>query len=94
MAHDDRLAGLIARPSIPDVVSDFRAYLTRPGNSEWGSLHIVLADGNTGDIHVGYCIEFAREKADTEGERLGPILFGMSRTQRKKLPFAVGRVNP
>lgn len=80
------------KPSLPDVAAMFRAYYQQPGNGAWGSLHIVLDDGNTDDDSVRLCIGFAQERGDTEGERLANILLAMSRTQRRKLPFvASGR---
>jgi hypothetical protein len=75
------------KPSIPDVVPDFRAYYAK--NPSWGSLHIVLDDGNVEDGSVRFCIEYAQQSGDAEGERLGKILLTMSQTQRRKLPQCV-----
>lgn len=77
------------KPTIPDVVGRFSDYLKIPGNGSWGSLHIVLDDGNIGNDHVLYCIGCAEENGDGEGRELGLILLSMSKTQRKKLPDAV-----
>lgn len=77
----------MTKPSILEVIKDFRAYLAQ--HPEWGSLHIVLADGNTADSHVRFCIDTAREGRDSEGERLARILLTMSITQRRKLPFSL-----
>lgn len=77
------------KPAISDVAERFASYLRQPGNGEWGSLHIVLADGNTDDGSVRWCAEWARERGDDEGEQLAGILLSMSRTQRRKLPFVV-----
>ena len=77
------------KPSIPDVVERFADYKSMPGNGMWGSLHIVLDDGNVEKQHVEWVAEYAREKGDVEGEALGRILLQMSMTQRKKLPHAV-----
>lgn len=77
------------RPAIPDVVDRFAGYYAAPGNGAWGSLHIVLDDGNVRNHDVTFCIEQAQEKGDVEGEALGRILLSMSKTQRLKLPEAV-----
>jgi hypothetical protein len=71
------------KPTIPEVIDRFRAY--HDANITWGSLHIVLDDGNVRDDDVTFCIEWAREHDDAEGESLGRILLQMSKTQRKKL---------
>lgn len=75
------------KPTIPEVVDAFVAYHER--EPVWGSLHIVLDDDNVGDDSVRFCIEYAKEKGDAEGQRLAEILLTMSRTQRLRLPFAV-----
>lgn len=74
------------KPNIPDVAADFRAY--HAANLAWGSLHIVLDDGNVEDSSVEFCIKYAQENGDMEGERLAKILLTMSPTQRRKLPRA------
>lgn len=71
------------KPTIPEVVERFRAY--HRFNPVWGSLHIVLDDGNVSDAHVLFCVAEARSRNDAEGERLALILLEMSRTQRRKL---------
>ena len=73
----------MTRPTIPSVLPLFISYRRRHG--AWGSLHIVLDDGNVRDSDVGWCIEHARERGDAEGEALGRVLLAMSRTQRRKL---------
>ena len=70
------------KPTIPEVIERFRAYQERPGNGAWGSLHIVLDDGNVTDSDVAFCIDVARDKGDEEGEALARILLRMSKTQR------------
>jgi hypothetical protein len=77
------------KPSIPQVVERFAAYRSKPGNDEWGSLHIVLSDGNLTDDSVRFCIAWARDHSDTEGLALATVLLSMSRTQRLKLDRAV-----
>lgn len=75
------------KPSISDVREAFRAY--REENLVWGSLHIVLDDGNVSDADVRFCVDCARQRGDVEGERLALILLQMSRTQRLKLPYSL-----
>ena len=75
----------MTRPTIPDVLPLVRAYLAKEGNICGGSLHIVLEDGNVADCDVTFCIEWAREHGDPEGEKLGQLLLTMSRTQRLKI---------
>jgi hypothetical protein len=77
------------KPSIPQVIQRFAAYRSQPGNREWGSLHIVLSDGNVGEDSVRFCMAWARDHNDTEGLALAAILLSMSRTQRLKLDRAV-----
>lgn len=77
------------RTSIPDVLDQFVDYLVKPGNGVWGSLHVVLDDGNVGNDTVRWVTDYARERGDEDGVRLGEILQAMSRTQRKRLPYIV-----
>jgi hypothetical protein len=69
--------------TVPDVIDRFRAYKEK--EPCWGSIHIVLDDGNVRDKDVKFCIEFALERGDTEGHELACMLLGMSITQRNKL---------
>lgn len=71
------------RLTVPDVLARFSAYYAK--NPAWGSLHVVLDDGNVGDDSVRYCIEGAIASGDTEGEALARILLTMSKTQRNKI---------
>jgi hypothetical protein len=80
---------MTAQPSIPEVVKRFVSYRSDPENGAWGSLHIVLSDGNVKDDNVRWCIAWAQERGDTEGEALGRLLLSMSKTQRLKLDNAV-----
>jgi hypothetical protein len=75
----------IKRLSIPEVIDDFVAYYLRPENSVWGSLHIVLDDGNIGDGNLEDAIEWAKQRNDPEGERLAKLMMLMSRSQRSRL---------
>lgn len=69
--------------TIPDVIDRFRAY--HDVHLAWGSLHVVLDDGNIGDDSVRGCIGYAQEVGDVEGEALARILLTMSKTQRLKI---------
>ena len=69
--------------SVSDVLPRFEAYLRK--NPSWGSLHIVLEDGNLKDTNVEFCITHADRIGDREGAELGRILLAMSKTQRGKL---------
>ncbi len=82
--HRGLTTGRPKKPTIPEVLDRFVAYLNAHG--AWGSLHVVLDDGNVHDDHVRGCIEWATEQGDEEGRQLGEILLKMSVTQRKKLP--------
>lgn len=74
------------KPSItPELVTHIMAYYQRPDCGVGGALHIVLEDGNVDNADVDFCIQYAREQGDAEGERLALILRQMSRTQRTKL---------
>ncbi len=75
------------KPTIPQVVERFAAYYKK--NPVWGSLHIVLDDGNYESNHVKFCVEYAKMTGDVEGESLANILLEMSSTQRLKLPSCV-----
>lgn len=77
------------KPSIPDVLEKFAAYYKKPENGAWGSLHIVLADGNLGDSSVKFCIDWAEQNNDPDGRELGEILLTMSKSQRLRLPDKV-----
>lgn len=68
---------------IPCVLPRFRLYLHN--NPSWGSLHIVLADGNVSDKDVNFCFEWATRHDDPEGAELAKILLKMSKTQRMKI---------
>lgn len=79
------------RPQIPDVTERFHQYWIL--NPIWGSLHIVLEDGNVNDNNVEFCHKWAVEHGDIEGVKLALILLKMSKTQRKKLPKKVEEFN-
>jgi hypothetical protein len=69
--------------SIPNVVGRFISYHAK--DNAWGSLHIVLSDGNVKNSNVEFCIREAHDKGDVEGEALARILLDMSKTQRCKI---------
>lgn len=79
----------MSKPTIPEVVPQFAAYYQKPGNGAWGSLHIVLDDGNVKDDDVVFCMECAEKRNDIDGYNLAQLLLRMSKTQRKKLWYAV-----
>lgn len=77
------------KPSIPDVLSKFISYYEKPENGAWGSLHIVLDDGNIEDSSVNFCIKWAHDNNDPAGKELGELLLKMSKSQRMRLPDKV-----
>jgi hypothetical protein len=80
----------VTKPTIPEVLPLFVAYHQKPENGAWGySLHGVLADGNIGDENVRYAIEDAEQLGDMDAKKLGEILLSMSKTQRRKIRYAV-----
>lgn len=74
--------------TISDVKDRFKRYYEE--NPTWGSLHIVLEDGNISDNNVNFCISVAKINKDIEGEKLAKLLLQMSKTQRLKLPSSLG----
>lgn len=74
------------RPTItPELVERFAAYYEAPGNGAWGSLHIILDDGNVEDHNADFCVKHAAETGDGEGFELARILRSMSRSQRGRI---------
>jgi hypothetical protein len=73
------------KPTIPEVIERFETYYAKPGNGAWGSLHVVLDDGNTEDEIVRLTVESAEKAGDAEGAELARLLLRMSRTQRGKI---------
>lgn len=71
------------KPTIPEVRARFQRYHQK--NAAWGSLHIVLEDGNVHDDHVRHCLKWAIREGDNEGMALAEILLQMSQSQRKRL---------
>ncbi len=54
-------------------------------NPAWGSIHIILADGNLEDEHIDWCIDYAIKLGDTAAVDLCSILYTFSYSQRMKL---------
>jgi len=78
-------AGHRVKPHIPEVIERFVAYYQAKGDGAWGSLHIVLEDGNVLDSNVAFCRDYAARQGDTEGRALAEILLRMTRSQRGRL---------
>ncbi len=74
----------LEKPSIPEVLDLFVAYLRR--NPSWGRLHAVLEDGNVSDAAVRSAIDDANSSGDKECAELGRILLSMTKSQRVRLP--------
>lgn len=51
----------------------------------WGSLHIILADGNLRESDIDFCIKWCIKENDWEGYVLAQILKLLSLTQLKKI---------
>lgn len=77
------------RLTIPETINLFRSYHSKPMNGSWGSLHIVLEDGNVKNADVEYCLQYAKDNDDIEGEKLANILLRMSKTQRLKIGMII-----
>lgn len=54
-------------------------------NGAWGSLHIILADGNIEKRNLVWCLQWAKDEGDWEGYILIQILMLLSATQIKKI---------
>jgi len=76
------------RPIPDDVLVRFAAYFQE--HVTWGSLHIVLDDGNVRDSDVAFCQQYALECGDTEGAFLADVLAGCSKSQRLNLGRRMG----
>ncbi len=72
------------KPFTNEELARFNSY--RIVNPTWGSLHIVLDDGNVKDSDVQLCIESSIASSDAEGEALARILLTKSKSQRMRLP--------
>lgn len=80
------------KPSLgdADMLERFAQYYAV--NPTWGSLHIVLDDGNVRDSDAEFCRSFALEHGDQEGAELAEYLMKMSKTQRLELPNRIRQV--
>lgn len=76
------------RITVPDALPLVRRYYALRGNSNGGSLHIVLEDGNVEDGDIAYCMGWAERDSDHAGQALALVLRRMSKTQRRKLAGA------
>lgn len=68
----------------PEEYERFKAY----GEQSmfcWDSLHIALSDGNLSDDNIIFCISWAQDNEDTEGEYLGKVLLRLTEDQRQLL---------
>lgn len=54
-----------------------------------GNYHLFF-NGNYNNDHIQFCIDQCIERSDAEGEEIGKVLLGMSKTQRKKLTHSGG----
>lgn len=51
----------------------------------WGSLHIVMDDGNLEDSNVQFCMNWARVENDADGFMIAVILSEKTIEERQKL---------
>lgn len=70
-------------PKIVAHMDDLHAYYDE--NMTWGSLHIVLDDGNVSDDDVQFCIKHADKRGDATGGAIARMLGGVSPDQRLAL---------
>ena len=68
------------KPVISDFIKRFAEYYKK--NPAWGSLHIVVEDGNVKDKDVNFCYKWALKNNDVDGMALAKVLLEMSKTQR------------
>lgn len=59
-----------------------REYVSKPGNSVGGSLHIVIEDGNTEQEFIRFCRQWALDREDSDGVRLADVLLSMTMAER------------
>lgn len=71
--------------TVQEVLPMVQHYYSKPGNSDGGSIHLVIDDGNVEDRDVIFCIEYANAMGDAEGVALATTLLQMTKTQRLKL---------
>jgi hypothetical protein len=71
--------------SVLDVLPLAISYLSKPGNSVGGSLHVVIEDRNLEDSHLRFCISHSKANNDLDGISLAEEMLKLSKTQRGKL---------
>lgn len=64
-----------------DVFIGFFEYC-ESNHPEWGSLHIVLSDGNINDDDIEFCYKYAVEKGDIVGAYLASQLIRVPYEER------------
>lgn len=69
-------------PLVRVVCLAVQAYVRRPGNVAGGCLHIVLDDFNTTDQDLRFCLDYAREHDDPDGEALAWAMLALSVPER------------
>lgn len=73
-----------SRPVLtPEVYARFAAYYAE--HPTWGSLHVVMDDGNLETVHVRWTVGWAEEHGDTEGAALARLLLSYTKTQRGRI---------
>lgn len=71
------------RALAPEVWALLREY--ERAHPTWGSLHIVLEDGNIEDEHVEFCERWARDHGDEMGVTLARMISELTDLQRAML---------
>lgn len=77
----------IMKPTIPEVLPLINQYAREDGNSNGGSFHIVLEDGNVTDHNVEFCLKESCDRNEILGVLIGEKLLLMSKTQRLKISY-------
>jgi hypothetical protein len=83
----DKATHLPLSSKVTDLVGRFYAYHVK--HRGWRNLSLVLEDFKTDDNSVAHCIRIAIDRGDPEGEKLGKLLFGMSRKERRRISWLV-----
>lgn len=68
-----------------EVIELFQAYQDAPGNGAWGSLHIVLDDGNLAKHHIMWCFRECQKHDDTMGMMLCGFMLALSLREKRSL---------
>lgn len=80
-------SSVFIKPTIPEVINLFISY--RCNNGTWYSLSEVMINKCISKESVKRCLYKADELDDEEGFVLAKVLFLMSKTQRRKIPYIV-----